>query len=117
MPTKADTNAKLKTSRHRKVALDVVDLSASKIAHLSSLAKRSAVKHKIKPQALSEFAAELRAKELHEWETNEEVLVLRKILLICCWSAVALFVLIPAGFSIAYAISFPDETSFKWYRL
>lgn len=113
MATKTNANAKFETSRLHKAVADVVDFSAAKIKRFNSLETRSAGKKK-RYQQVNALTAKMREKELFEWEKNKEIQVLRKMLLILCWSAVALFVLIPAGFSIAYAISFPDTTSWKW---
>ena len=109
MPINGDSDGHRRKPRRR-----VLDLSTEKITHSSALSIRSKRKNK-KIGAQCNSTQQLRAAELALWEHNPRVLVLRKMMLICCWSAVATFVLIPAGFSTAYAMTFPDEIAHKWY--
>jgi hypothetical protein len=106
--------------------LGVLDLSSDKIAYPSSLRSRSERKNKNAAQSTCSLhlrdldilgcTRQLRIDEFDVWENDPTVLTLRKAMLLCCWSAVVTFIFIPAGFSMAYAMTFPDELAHDWIR-
>merc|ERR1712062_28055 len=59
---------------------------------------------------------EVRRAELTQWENAPKLRMLRLTMLICCWVSVVIFIAIPAGFSIAYAMTFPERTAIKWMQ-
>ena len=110
MSIKKDVHVDFEQWHHHRAALDIV-----KLGHSPALNKRYGGRKNLRSEHC-DITQTLREAEYALWEEDPAVRVLRKALLVCCWSAVATFVLIPAGFSMAYAMSFPDETSIKWYR-
>ena len=63
---------------------------------------------------ISKGLRKARQEELDLWENDPDIRTLRMMMLICCWTAIAVFISIPTGFSVAYAITFPDQTAMLW---
>ena len=70
--------------------------------------------NKPKRPKITKALRQARLEELDLWENDPQIRTLRMMMLICCWTAIAVFIAIPTGFSVAYAFTFPDQTAMLW---